>query len=72
MHVREFESIHKHAFARLQQVFAPANLRAAAENSAYRQLVSEFIAEKYMLRYTGGFVPDVHHILTKVLGSIPH
>lgn len=50
----------------LHQVFAPANLRAAAENTVYRDLVSQFIVDKYTLRYTGGFVPDVHHILTKV------
>jgi hypothetical protein len=48
------------------QVFAPANLRAAADNAAYMDLVSSFISQKYTLRYTGGFVPDVHHILTKV------
>jgi len=49
-----------------QQVFAPANLRAAAENTAYRDVVSELILRQYTLRYTGGFVPDIHHILTKV------
>ncbi|KAK9915013.1 hypothetical protein WJX75_003617 [Coccomyxa subellipsoidea] len=48
-----------------RKVFAPANLRAAAENTVYRDLVSQFIVDKYTLRYTGGFVPDVHHILTK-------
>ncbi len=48
------------------QVFAPANLRAAADNKAYADFVSACISEKYTLRYTGGFVPDVHHILTKV------
>ena len=47
-------------------MFAPANLRAAAENPAYRDYVSELIALKYTLRYSGGFVPDVHHILSKV------
>lgn len=51
------------------QVFAPANLRAAADNKAYSDFVSACIAEKYTLRYTGGFVPDVHHILTKVGNS---
>ncbi len=48
------------------QVFAPANLRAAADNKPYADFVSTCISEKYSLRYTGGFVPDVHHILTKV------
>ena len=48
------------------QVFAPANLRAAADNTAYADLISASIADKYTLRYTGGFVPDVNHIMTKV------
>lgn len=45
--------------------FAPANLRAAAENEKYMTLVSRFIAEKYTLRYSGGLVPDVVHALVK-------
>lgn len=48
---------------------APANLRAAAENSAYRSLVNTWIDENYKLRYSGGMVPDVHHILAKVGGD---
>ncbi|CAL8468441.1 g7981 [Coccomyxa elongata] len=48
-----------------KKVFAPANLRAAAENTTYRNLISQFILENFTLRYTGGFVPDVHHILIK-------
>ncbi|KAK0390533.1 hypothetical protein NLU13_0037 [Sarocladium strictum] len=45
--------------------FAPANLRAAAEDDRYRQLVTNFIADKYTLRYSGGLVPDVVHALVK-------
>jgi len=45
--------------------FAPANLRAAAEDEAYRALISHFIAERYTLRYSGGLVPDVVHALVK-------
>ena len=48
-----------------KKVFAPANLRASAENSAYRELVQNWLRELYTLRYTGGMVPDVHHILAK-------
>ena len=48
------------------QVFAPANLRAAADNKAYADFVSACIADKYTLRYTGGFVPDINHIMAKV------
>lgn len=49
-----------------KKLFAPANLRAAVDNPAYRALVDDWMASKYTLRYTGGFVPDVHHILAKV------
>ncbi|RFU77662.1 fructose-1,6-bisphosphatase [Trichoderma arundinaceum] len=45
--------------------FAPANLRAAAESAPYADLISSFIKEKYTLRYSGGLVPDLGHILTK-------
>ncbi|DBA78808.1 TPA: hypothetical protein ACH3X1_008704 [Trebouxia sp. C0004] len=46
-------------------VFAPANLRATAENEEYQQLVQYWMSHKYTLRYSGGMVPDIHHILTK-------
>jgi len=45
--------------------FAPANLRAAAEDERYAALVSSYISEKYTLRYCGGLVPDVVHALVK-------
>jgi sedoheptulose-bisphosphatase len=45
--------------------FAPANLRAAAENPAYGALINHYISEKYTLRYSGGLVPDVVHALVK-------
>lgn len=47
------------------KVFAPANLRATADNAAYAALVQRWMQQRYTLRYTGGMVPDVHHILTK-------
>uniref|UniRef100_A0A7S0S0I6 Fructose-bisphosphatase n=1 Tax=Chlamydomonas leiostraca TaxID=1034604 RepID=A0A7S0S0I6_9CHLO len=46
-------------------VFAPANLRAAAHNKVYAALVDDWIAKAFTLRYTGGMVPDVHHIIAK-------
>ena len=46
-------------------VFAPANLRATADNTAYAALVQHWMQQCYTLRYSGGMVPDVHHILTK-------
>ena len=45
--------------------FAPANLRAAAENDNYAKLVNHYITQKYTLRYSGGLVPDVYHALVK-------
>jgi sedoheptulose-bisphosphatase len=45
--------------------FAPANLRAAAEDERYASLISSYISEKYTLRYCGGLVPDVVHALVK-------
>jgi sedoheptulose-bisphosphatase len=48
--------------------FAPANMRAAAEDSRYLDLINRFIKEKYTLRYSGGLVPDVVHALVKGYG----
>ncbi|KAK3687445.1 sedoheptulose-1,7-bisphosphatase [Podospora appendiculata] len=45
--------------------FAPANLRAAAEDARYMALVAHYIRSKYTLRYSGGLVPDVVHALVK-------
>ncbi|PTB63490.1 fructose-1-6-bisphosphatase [Trichoderma citrinoviride] len=45
--------------------FAPANLRHAADSPAYATLISSFIAKKYTLRYCGGLVPDLGHVLNK-------
>ncbi|KAL4426692.1 hypothetical protein ABPG77_004748 [Micractinium sp. CCAP 211/92] len=48
-----------------KKVFAPANLRSQADNAAYRELVLHWMAERYTLRYSGGLVPDLHHIISK-------
>lgn len=45
--------------------FAPANLRAAADDERYMGLITHFIKERYTLRYSGGLVPDVIHMLVK-------
>ena len=47
------------------KTFAPGNLRATSDNPAYKQLVDYWIDNKYTLRYSGGLVPDVYHILIK-------
>ncbi|KAJ6287445.1 fructose-1,6-bisphosphatase class 1/Sedoheputulose-1,7-bisphosphatase [Bipolaris maydis] len=45
--------------------FAPANLRAAADDEKYMSLITHFIQRKYTLRYSGGLVPDIVHALVK-------
>jgi sedoheptulose-bisphosphatase len=45
--------------------FAPANLRAAAQDANYKALVDYFIEKEYTLRYSGGLVPDIYHALVK-------
>ncbi|CAG5142639.1 uncharacterized protein ALTATR162_LOCUS1192 [Alternaria atra] len=45
--------------------FAPANMRAAAEDQRYLNLINRYITQKYTLRYSGGLVPDVVHALAK-------
>ncbi|KAL6776553.1 hypothetical protein ACKKBG_A21600 [Auxenochlorella protothecoides x Auxenochlorella symbiontica] len=47
------------------RTFAPANLRAAAENEAYGGLVRRWLEERYTLRYSGALVPDLHHVITR-------
>ena len=34
-------------------------------SQVYSELVASWIARNFTLRYTGGMVPDVHHILAK-------
>ena len=52
------------------KTFAPGNLRATADNECYRRLVAFWIENKYTLRYSGGLVPDVYHILIKGEGVL--
>lgn len=52
------------------KTFAPGNLRATADNDCYRRLVAYWIENKYTLRYSGGLVPDVYHILIKGEGVL--
>lgn len=49
---------------------APANIRAAAGNAAYAQLLQAWISSGCKLRYSGGMVPDVHHALAKVRACV--
>ena len=50
--------------------FAPGNLKATSDNPDYKALVNYWIDSKYALRYSGGLVPDVYHILTKVRDTV--
>lgn len=45
--------------------FAPGNLRAAAERPNYLALTNDWIKKGLTLRYSGGMVPDINHILLK-------
>lgn len=46
----------------------PGNLRATAVNPKYMALIQKYIEEQRTLRYSGGMVPDLHHILKKKEG----
>ena len=48
--------------------FAPGNLRATKEREDYFELVNWYMKEQYTLRYSGGMVPDINHILKKGAG----
>jgi sedoheptulose-bisphosphatase len=52
------------------KTFAPGNLRATSDNEKYQRLVNYWITNKYTLRYSGGLVPDVYHILIKGEGVL--
>lgn len=63
-------SVPKFAIAAKGKTFAPGNLRAAQDNPKYGALVQYWIENKYTLRYSGGLVPDVYHILIKKQGVL--
>lgn len=50
-----------------KKLFAPANVRATKDNEEYAKMMRIWMEEQYTLRYTGGMVPDIHNIITKVL-----
>ncbi|KAJ1423517.1 fructose-1,6-bisphosphatase class 1/Sedoheputulose-1,7-bisphosphatase [Ochromonadaceae sp. CCMP2298] len=52
------------------RVFAPGNLRATKDNAGYKRLVDFWIDSQYTLRYSGGLVPDIYHILIKGKGVL--
>lgn len=48
--------------------FAPGNLRAMVDDSKYAKIVKKWMDEKCALRYSGGMVSDINHILMKGQG----
>ncbi|MBL4694089.1 fructose-1,6-bisphosphatase [Candidatus Gracilibacteria bacterium] len=50
------------------KMFAPGNLRACSERKDYLKLVNYWCENQYRLRYSGGMVPDINHILIKGMG----
>ncbi len=48
--------------------YSPGNLAATVENQDYKRVVNYWLDSKYKLRYSGGLVPDVYHILIKEAG----
>jgi fructose-1,6-bisphosphatase I len=52
--------------------FAPGNMKVAAENPKYKKLIDSWILEPKKLRYSGGMVPDMHHVLSKGEGQFTY
>lgn len=48
--------------------FAPGNLRATQVDEKYLAYVNHCMTKQKTLRYSGGMVPDLHHILSKKQG----
>lgn len=63
-------SIPRLSIAPVAKTFAPGNLRATLDNPQYKTLVEYWIDKQYTLRYSGGLVPDIYHILLKGQGVL--
>lgn len=50
------------------KIFAPGNLRACLYHPGYKKLLDYWLDKQYTLRYSGGMVPDINHILLKGKG----
>jgi fructose-1,6-bisphosphatase I len=50
------------------KTYAPGNLRAVVDNPAYYKMMTLWLQEGLTLRYSGGMVPDIHHMLVKGAG----
>ena len=49
-------------------IFSPANLKSAQDLPGYLSLVDSWLRRRLTLRYSGGLVPDIFHILQKSHG----
>ncbi len=50
------------------KTYAPGNLRAVVDTPNYRKMMNIWMDEAHTLRYSGGMVPDIHHMLIKGAG----
>lgn len=50
------------------KTYAPGNLRAVTDTPNYRTMMNLWLDEGLTLRYSGGMVPDIHHMLIKGAG----
>ncbi len=50
------------------KTYAPGNLRAVVDTPVYRKMMNTWLDEGLTLRYSGGMVPDIHHMLIKGAG----
>jgi sedoheptulose-bisphosphatase len=46
-------------------LFSPGNLRSSSDNEQYRDIILNWMAKGYTLRYTGGMVLDISQIFIK-------
>lgn len=51
-----------------KKMYSPGNLKAAAHRKGYRDLMNYWLDNEYVLRYSGGMVPDINQILLKGCG----
>lgn len=52
------------------KIYAPGNLRSINDNINYKNLINYYLDNNFTLRYSGGLVPDVYHILMKSQGVL--
>lgn len=67
--VGEFVLLQKNLTMRDEvKTYAPGNLRAVVDTPNYRTMMNMWLDEAHTLRYSGGMVPDIHHMLIKGAG----